>query len=100
DEVRNKAAQAILEVSNEYRPQCCMAGKALRKMSRQQEDAINFSRKDSQVLNFSHNKPLYVEALVNKLKFKRALVDNGLSVNIMPYQTFKVAGIPENRLVT
>ncbi|PON46362.1 Aspartic peptidase domain containing protein, partial [Trema orientale] len=57
-------------------------------------------KKDSQVSNFSHNKPLYVEAVVNELKFKRALVDNGSSVNIMPWQTFKAADIPENRLIT
>ncbi|PON61228.1 LOW QUALITY PROTEIN: Aspartic peptidase domain containing protein [Trema orientale] len=65
-----------------------MAEKAIRKVARQQEDAITFTRKDAQTLNFSHNKPL----------FKRALVDSGSSVNIMPWQTFKAAGIPESKL--
>ncbi|PON51779.1 Aspartic peptidase domain containing protein [Parasponia andersonii] len=77
-----------------------MASKAIRKTSRQQEDAINITRKDSRVLNFNHNKPLYVEAKVNDLKFKRAMTDNGSSINMIPWQTFKVAEIPKNRLVT
>ncbi|PON51593.1 Aspartic peptidase domain containing protein, partial [Parasponia andersonii] len=68
-----------------------MAGKAIRNVARQQEDA--------QTLNFSHNKPLYVEAKANDLKFKRALIDSGSSINIMPWQTFKAASIPESRLI-
>ena len=50
-------------------------------------------------MNFDHNKPLYVEAKVNGTPFKRALVDNGSSVNLMSWQVFKVAGIPESKLI-
>ena len=36
---------------------------------------------------------------MNEVKFKRALVDNGLSVNLMSYQTFKATRIPKRKLV-
>ena len=42
---------------------------------------------------------MYVEAKVNGLTFRRALVNNGLSVNIISYHTFKATGIPEKRLM-
>ena len=53
-----------------------------------QEDMIIFSAKDHQY-NFSHNKPLYVEAKINELPVKRALVDNGVYVNLMPKHAFE-----------
>ena len=62
-------------------------------------DTLTFSREDAQTIGFNHNKLLYIEAKVNVLTFRRALVDNGLSVNIMSYHTFKAAGIPKKRLV-
>ena len=50
-------------------------------------------------LGFNHYKPLYVETKLNGVNFKKALVNNGLSVNLMSYQTFKTVGIPKKRLV-
>ena len=76
-----------------------MISKTIGKLSRQNVDTITFSRKDANIIGFNHNKPLYLEAKVNGVKFKRALVGNGSLVNLMSYQTFKAVGIPEKRLV-
>ncbi|GAV71488.1 hypothetical protein CFOL_v3_14982 [Cephalotus follicularis] len=46
-----------------------------------------------------HNRSLYLEAVINGVTFKRTLVDSDASINLMPYDTFKVIGIPERRLV-
>ena len=69
-------------------------------MARQNLDTLTFSRKDAQTIGFSHNKPLYVEATVNGLTFRRALVDSGSSINIMSYHKFKATGIPERKLIS
>ena len=58
---------------------------------------IIFSAKDHQY-DFAHNKPLYVEAKVNELGVKRALVDNGASVNLMPKSVFTALPRGQERL--
>ena len=54
----------------------------------------------SQATPFLHNRPLYVEARVNGLRVKRALVDNGASVNLMPAATYAAMKPPKGGLVS
>ena len=75
-----------------------MVGHTLGKMAREQEDVITFSAKDRQH-HFLHNKPLYVEAKANELGVRRALVDNGASVNLMPQSIFKALPHGQDRLI-
>lgn len=42
-----------------------------------------------------HNRPLYLTAEINGVLFKRALIDNGFTVNIMSYATFKTSGLKD-----
>ncbi|KAK9943691.1 hypothetical protein M0R45_009292 [Rubus argutus] len=46
-----------------------------------------------------HRRPLYLEAQVNGVFIRRALVDTGSSVNIVPLSVLKAAGIPTSRIV-
>ncbi len=41
----------------------------------------------------------YVTALVNGTELKRAFLDGGASINLMPLPTFKKLEIPEDRVV-
>ena len=76
-----------------------MISKAVGKVERKILDTLTFLRKDAQIISFNHNKPLYMEPKVNEISFKRALVSNGSFVNLISYQTFKVANIQEKKLV-
>ena len=100
EQAQKEATKPILEVSKKYREKCSVISKAVEKMARKNLDTLTFSRKDAQIIGFSHNKPLYVEAKANGLTFRRALVDSGLLVNIMPYHTFKATGILERKLIS
>ncbi|KAF7807342.1 Retrotransposon, unclassified-like protein [Senna tora] len=44
----------------------------------------------------NHNRPLYVEAEIAGLKVRRAMVDGGSSVNIIPYSVLKKTNYPEH----
>ena len=59
---------------------------------------ITFSAKDRQY-DYMHNKPLYVEAKMNELGVRRALVDNGASVNLMPKNVFAMLPHGQERLI-
>ncbi|KAL6190510.1 hypothetical protein ACLB2K_036904 [Fragaria x ananassa] len=46
-----------------------------------------------------HRRPLYLEAQINDVFVRRALVDTGSSLNIIPLYALKAAGIPQSRIV-
>ena len=45
-----------------------------------------------------HRRPLYLAASINQIPIKRALVDTGVSVNLIPLSTLKTAGISERKI--
>jgi len=46
----------------------------------------------------NHRKPLYLVASINQIPIKRALVDIGASVNLIPLSTLQAAGISERKI--
>ena len=46
-----------------------------------------------------HSKPLYIATQINNVHIRRALVDIGASLNLIPTSTLKAARIPLNRIV-
>ncbi|KAK9951371.1 hypothetical protein M0R45_006818 [Rubus argutus] len=98
-QARQAAAEALMRVSEEYRPQCFTA-EVERTMSMLENDnAIIFTNTDMGVPYPDHRRPLYLEAQINDVFVRRALVDTGSSLNIVPLYVLKAAGIPQSRIV-
>ena len=45
-----------------------------------------------------HRRPLYLAASINQIPIKRALVDTGASVNLIPLNTLQALGISERKI--
>ena len=45
-----------------------------------------------------HRRPLYLAASINQIPIKRALVDIGASVNLIPLNTLQATGISERKI--
>ena len=45
-----------------------------------------------------HRRPLYLVASINQIPIKRALVDTGASVNLIPLSTLQAAGISKRKI--
>ena len=45
-----------------------------------------------------HRRSLYLVASINQIPIKRALVDTGASVNLIPLSTLQAAGILERKI--
>ncbi|KAJ1397464.1 Aspartic peptidase domain superfamily [Sesbania bispinosa] len=60
--------------------------------------AIIFREPTNLNSKFCHNRPLYVEATIKGIKVRRALVDNGLGVNIIPSYLFRKLRMPKSRI--
>ena len=100
EQAQKEATTAILEISKRFGEQRCAVCRDIGKVAKQSVGTLTFFRKDAYIIGLNHNKPLDMEAKVNGVNFKRALVDNGLSVNLTSYQTFKATGIPKKKLVS
>jgi hypothetical protein len=97
-DTRFRMTKAILAIAQEGHEACAAQGGSLPRTIKDESNAISFSDSDRRITH-PHNRPLYVTARVNGVELKRAFMDGGASINIMPMSTLKKVGIPENRIV-
>ncbi len=55
-------------------------------------DTISFSEDDFLLDSNEHNRPLYLEGILNRKPVKRILVDPGSAVNLLPLRTLRKVG--------
>ena len=63
------------------------------------KDSVTFSNKDLVNQVVDGDKPLYVTAFLGASRIKRALVDTGASINILPLPTFDALGVMRERII-
>ena len=63
----------------------------------QESTEITFSDEDMEVGYPDHKRPLYLAASINQILIKRALVDIGAFVNLIPLNTLQATGISERK---
>ena len=64
----------------------------------QELSEITFSDKGMEVGYSDHRRPFYLAISINQIPIKRALVDMGTSVNLIPLSTLQAAGILERKI--
>ena len=64
----------------------------------QESSEIVFSDEDIEVRYPDHRRPLYLAASINQIPIKRALVDIGASVNLIPLSTLQTVGISKRKI--
>ena len=64
----------------------------------QESTEITFSNEDIEVGYPDHRRPLYLVASINQILIKKALVDTGASVNLIPLSTLQIVGISERKI--
>jgi len=64
----------------------------------QESIEITFSNEDMEVEYPDHRRPFYLASSINQIPIKRALIDTGASVYLIPLSTLQVAGISERKI--
>ena len=59
---------------------------------------ITFIDEDMEVGYPDHRRPLYLAASINQIPIKRALVDTGACVNLIPLSILQATGISERKI--
>ena len=63
------------------------------------KDSVTFSNKDLVNRAVDDDRALYVTAFLGASQTKRALIDTGASINILPLPTFDALGIMRERII-
>ncbi|CAL8095480.1 unnamed protein product [Prunus armeniaca] len=96
-QAREAAAVALMNISEESNSQCFTTQPQRSFLGN--DNAIVFTDEDMEVPYPDHRRPLYLEGQINDVFIRRALVDTGSSVNILPLSVLTAAGIPLSKIV-
>ncbi|KAJ1397146.1 Ribonuclease H domain [Sesbania bispinosa] len=98
DNGQREAAKALAKVIQSKGGELSAMNAPLTRLARSHATAIIFREPAVIESGFCHNRPLYVEAKIEGIKVRRALVDNGSGVNILPTHLFRMLNIPKLRM--
>ena len=95
---RKIATEALVSIASGAGVECLSAEIPEDRALLQELTEITFSSKDMKVGYPDHRRLLYLAASINQIPIKRALVDTGASVNLIPLSTLQAAGISEKKI--
>ena len=98
EEGRKEATKVLIEIVRKRGEGCSLIGAPITRMAEAHVNVVTF-KEDSRTRNQPyHNKPLFVEAALEGRKVKRALIDSGSGVNVLPLGVMEALGIPAGRM--
>ena len=92
------AIEALVSIASGARIECLTAEATDDKALLQEANEITFSDEDMEVGYSDHRKPFYLVASINQIPIKRAFVDTGAFLNLIPLSTLQAAGISEKKI--
>ena len=95
---RKIATEALVRIASGARVECLITEISDDRALLQESTEITFSNEDMEVGYLDHRRPLYLEASINQILIKRALVDTGASVNLIPLSTLQAVGISGRKI--
>jgi len=90
---RKIATEALVSIAFGARVECLSAEITEDRTLLQESTEIIFSNEDIEVGYPHHRRPLYLAASINQIHIKKALVDTGVFVNLIPLSTLQASRI-------
>uniref|UniRef100_A0A2N9F1Z7 Uncharacterized protein n=1 Tax=Fagus sylvatica TaxID=28930 RepID=A0A2N9F1Z7_FAGSY len=97
-EARTAATEAIMSIAAESGTHCFTAEAHASRAFLETTNAITFTDEDMDVPYPDHRRPLYLAATINEVQVRRALVDTGSCINLVPLSTLQAAGISQKKI--
>jgi hypothetical protein len=97
-EARNAATEAIIAIAADSGATCFTAEAHASRAFLETTNAVTFTDEDMEVQYPDHRRPLYVSAVIKDVQVRRALVDTGSCLNLIPSSTLKAANIPQHKI--
>ena len=90
--------EALVSIASGAGVECLAVETRANKAFLQDTNEITFNDENMEVGYSDHMRPLYLEASINQIPIKRALVDKGALVNFIPLNTLQAAGISKSKI--
>jgi hypothetical protein len=97
-EARTAATKAIMSIAAESGTHCFTAEAHASRAFLKTTNSITFTDEDMDVPYPDHRHPLYLAATINEVQVRRALVDMGSCINLVPRSTLRVAEISQKKI--
>ena len=97
-EARNAATKALITITAESGATCFMVEAHASHAFLETTNAITFTDEDMEVQHPDHRRPLYLFAVVKDVQVRRALVDTGSCLNLIPLSTFQAANVSQQKI--
>uniref|UniRef100_A0A2N9J1X6 RNA-directed DNA polymerase n=1 Tax=Fagus sylvatica TaxID=28930 RepID=A0A2N9J1X6_FAGSY len=97
-EARNAATEALITIAAESGATCFTAEAHASRAFLETTNAITFTDEDMEVQYPDHRRPLYLSAVVKDVQVRRALVDTGSCLNLIPLSTLQAASVPQQKI--
>jgi hypothetical protein len=97
-EARSAATEAIIAIAADSGATCFTAEAHASRAFLETTNAVTFTDEDMEVQYPDHRRPLYVSAVIKDVQVRRALVDTGSCLNLIPLSTLKAANIPQHKI--
>ena len=95
---RKIAIEALVSIASRAGIECLSAEVTDDRALLQESSEITFSNEEMEVGYPDHRRPLYLAASINQIPIKKALVNIGASVNLIPLSTLQAVGISERKI--
>jgi hypothetical protein len=97
-EARNAATEALITIAAESGATCFMAEAHASRAFLETTNAITFTDEDMEVQYPDHRRPLYLSAVIKDVQVRRALVDTGSCLNLIPLSTLQAVNLPHQKI--
>uniref|UniRef100_A0A2N9F895 Retrotransposon gag domain-containing protein n=1 Tax=Fagus sylvatica TaxID=28930 RepID=A0A2N9F895_FAGSY len=97
-DARKAATEAIVNIAAGSGSQCYTAEAHASRAFLETTNAVTFTDENMEVQYPDHQKPLYVAAMINVVHIRRALVETGASLNLIPTSTLDAVGISRKKI--
>uniref|UniRef100_A0A2N9J9P3 RNA-directed DNA polymerase n=1 Tax=Fagus sylvatica TaxID=28930 RepID=A0A2N9J9P3_FAGSY len=97
-EARTAATEAIMAIAADSGAHCFTAETHASRAFLETTNAVTFIDEDMEVQYPDHRRPLYLSATINEVQVRRALVDKGSCINLIPLSTIQAAEIPQKKI--
>ena len=95
---RKIATEALVSIASRVGIECLSVKIPDDRALLQESTKIIFSNEDMEVGYLDHRRPLYLAAFINQIPIKRALVNTGAFINLIPLSTLQATRISERKI--
>uniref|UniRef100_A0A2N9EXF3 Uncharacterized protein n=1 Tax=Fagus sylvatica TaxID=28930 RepID=A0A2N9EXF3_FAGSY len=97
-EARNASTEALITIVAESGAICFTAEAHASHAFLETTNAITFTDEDMEVQYPDHRRPLYLSVVVKDVQVRRALVDTGSCLNLIPLSTLQAANVSQQKI--